>query len=214
MLSYYTRPLSAHIYTGGEDKNLYINSLLLGTCRMQLCGHTQRISGIATYMGGPQYPSCVISSSWDETIRIWKVDDCFLEAKNTVATVSDSWRTLKGHTNRICSVKVFLVHPSHKKGARNPAAEDASEDDEGSYPMIASGSTDGSIKIWNFQYLGNNEFNTDCLFTIFDELNITWYLCLEFIYTRQDGHLLVSGSKDNFVRVRREGNGIVCDASV
>jgi WD40 repeat protein len=135
------------------------------------------------------YPSCVISSSWDESIRIWKVDECFSAPKehgDKVVCVKDSWKILRGHTNRICCVKVFDVYPSHT----------------GPHPLIASGSTDGSIKIWNFKRLENKDFNTDCLFTIFDELNITWYLCLEFLYTAEDGHVLISGSKDNFVRVR------------
>lgn len=194
------------IFAGGDDKTVYINSLLLGITRRKLSGHTQRISGLATYIG-PGYPSCVISSSWDETIRIWKVDDCFLSANKTdiEVCVKDSWKTLTGHTNRICCVKVFTVYPEYTRKISGKCKTEARasrvESEIESCPMIASGSTDGSIKIWNFKSLGNNEFNTDCLFTIIDELNITWYLCLEFFHTPEAGHVLISGSKDNFVRV-------------
>ena len=151
-----------------------------------MSGHTQRISGIIS-CSATGYPHCVISCSWDETIKIWKVGSCFTLPKkdNKVLVVNDSWKTLTGHTNRICCVKLFNAH-------------DESSD---SRLLLASGSTDGSIMIWNFKLVNNEDIDTDCLHCIVDELNITWYLCLDFVYTPQDGNVIISGSKDNFVRV-------------
>lgn len=64
------------IFSGSDDKIIMIWSLLTGMkVGYDLIGHNARVTGIVTYYEPNHQTPILISSSWDETIRIWELNE-------------------------------------------------------------------------------------------------------------------------------------------
>lgn len=63
------------IFSGSDDKIIMIWSLVTGMkVGSDLIGHNARVTGIVTYYEPNHQSPILISSSWDETIRIWELN--------------------------------------------------------------------------------------------------------------------------------------------
>lgn len=175
------------IFSGSEDKLIFVWSLKTGEKIAELKGHTQRVTSIAT-LNVDGYEPLMISASWDERLRIWPMTEFLTRLASTDSVhndtlserVSSQSKVLKGHLNRIFSV--IAVHRP------------------GSEPFAASGSSDNTIRVWSLP-------EGKPLYVLEDEDDVTWNLCLTSWFIpetndcRYQGTVLVSGCKNSTVRV-------------
>jgi WD40 repeat protein len=170
------------LFSGGEDKLVFVWSLKTGEKVAEFYGHTQRVTSMCTY-SGPSVDPLVISASWDERLRIWPVKTCIghTSMDSTLSEkISSESTILKGHTSRVFGVTIV-----------NRAGE---------APFVASGSSDNTIRVWALP-------DGKLMYVLEDEEDVTWNLCVSSFYIapREDsvlnGTVLISGCKNSTVRV-------------
>lgn len=170
------------LFSGGEDKLVFVWSLKTGEKVAELYGHTQRVTSLCTY-SGPGVDPLVISASWDERLRIWPVKACIghTSIDSTLSEkVSSESIILKGHTSRVFGVTIV-----------NRAGE---------APFVASGSSDNTIRVWSLP-------DGKLMYVLEDEEDVTWNLCMSSFYiapregSALNGTVLISGCKNSTVRV-------------
>eukprot|EP01032_Pedospumella_encystans_P018261 gene18261-20794_t len=191
---------SSLIFSGGDDKNILVWSLKTGEKVAELQGHTQRVTSISVLKSDGLAP-LIVSGGWDERVRIWPVGELLEHAKhcnehpetrsnsshNISERVSALSIALKGHKNRIFGVKVI-----HSIG----------ED-----PVVASGSSDNTIRVWSLP-------DGSPLYVLEDERDDTWNLCLSSWFVQDRGNqpfhgtVIISGCKNSTVRVWRHKVGV------
>lgn len=188
------------IFSGGDDKNIMVWSLKTGEKVAELQGHTQRVTSIIIFKSDGVGP-LIVSGSWDERVRIWPIGELLEHVKScnehpetssignrTISErISSLSIALKGHKNRIFGVKVI-----HSVG----------ED-----PVVASGSSDNTIRVWSLP-------DGSPLYVLEDERDDTWNLCLSSWFVRDRGNqpfhgtVIISGCKNSTVRVWRHKVGV------
>lgn len=191
---------SSLIFSGGDDKNIMVWSLKTGAKVAELQGHTQRITSISVFQTDGMAP-LIVSGGWDERVRIWPIGELLEHVKlssghpethsttsnnNIAERVSALSIALKGHKNRIFGVKVI-----------HSAGED---------PVVASGSSDNTIRVWSLP-------DGSPLYVLEDERDDTWNLCLSSWFVQDRGNqpfhgtVIISGCKNSTVRVWRHKVG-------
>lgn len=187
------------IFSGGDDKTIKVWSLKTGDKVAELHGHTQRVTSISCFQSSGFAP-LIVSGSWDERLRIWPMQELLghcQEIHDRPETqpvcdgiserVSAQSICLRGHRNRVFGVKVI-----HSMG----------ED-----PVVASGSSDNTIRVWSLP-------DGTPLYVLEDERDDTWNLCLSswFVTDRPHqpfhGTVIISGCKNSTVRVWRHKVGV------
>lgn len=179
------------VFSGGDDKIIFVWSLKTGEKVAELSGHAQRVVCMDTYQSSATEPF-LISGSWDEKLRIWPLRDCFTTQTTTDSNNKEESITalseklsgqavvLKGHTNRIFGCTV--VNRS------------------GETPFVASASADTTIRVWALP-------DGHLLYVLEDDEDATWNLCISswFIADNEEcpyaGTVLLSGCKNTTVRV-------------
>jgi WD40 repeat protein len=166
------------VISGGEGKMAHVWSLKAGLHITSLEGHIQRISAVASYVDPTEGP-LAITASWDESIRIWNLSNCYSlqpvlpsDIRSINAGASASSPSLL-HANRVLSLAV--VHCDNK-----PA-------------VLVSGSADNSIKVWGLPA-------GDYLYELRDKECVTYYYALDS-YNFNGQSFIVSGCRDNTVKV-------------
>jgi WD40 repeat protein len=183
------------IFSGGDDKIINAWSLRTGDKVAEFRGHLQRITSISVFQS-VGYAPLIVSGSWDEKLRIWPIDECLQhnqepQGNNSLNQLSERLSSrsiiLKGHINRIFEVKVI-----HSVGEE---------------PVVASGSSDNTIRVWSLpQGL--------LLYVLEDERDDTWNLCLSSWYIADrpgqtfHGTMIISGCKNSTVRVWRHKTSV------
>lgn len=163
------------VVSGGEGKLCHVWSLRAGSHIAVLDGHSQRISAMATHVSPTEGPMA-ISASWDESIRLWFLRDCFSQqtvASRAIHSIVAAGAPGERHSNRVLSLAV--VTPTGKSA------------------VLVSGAADNTIKIWSlprgiYQY------------ELKDKDNVTYFLSLGYYNFRCDT-FVVSGCRDNTVKV-------------
>lgn len=187
------------IFSGGDDKTIMVWSLKTGEKVAELQGHTQRVTSISCFQSSGFSP-LILSGSWDERVRIWPIRELLDHSReahdhpethsvsdNISERVSALSLVLRGHKNRVFGVKVI-----HSVG----------ED-----PVVASGSSDNTIRVWSLP-------DGTPLYVLEDERDDTWNLCLSSWYISDrpnqqfHGTVIISGCKNSTVRVWRHKVGV------
>ena len=109
--------------SGSDDKTIKIWNLETGENIRTLPGHSDAVVAVAISADG----QFLASGSWDKTVKIWNVK------------TGELIYTLVGHSGIVNSVAIAAT-PSNPPLPRG-----------GSGGILASGSKDGSIKLWNLQ---------------------------------------------------------------
>lgn len=183
------------IISGSEDRTVRLWDRQTGTCRQILSGHTSWVRSVAFHPN----TTLIASGSGDHTIKLWDGESgrcCrtltgFINRVWSIAPLSN-WQsphsqlasshddhcirlwhlgtgqceqTLRGHTNAVCALAI------------SPTA-----------PLLASGSADCTIKLWNEQ--------GQCLATLRDHLSRVWSVAFS-----PDGDWLASSSDDQTVKL-------------
>jgi WD40 repeat protein len=144
-----------------EDQTLKLWDTQSGHCLRTLDGYSNWVLAIAFSSDGQM----LASGSEDQCVRVWDVE------------TGDCLRTLQGHTHLISSVTFAAVDESE-----SAAGEDTCY-------VMASGSDDQTIRVWNYQ-------NGEHLKTL--RGHSSWVQSVSFSANRE---LLSSGSRDHTVRV-------------
>ncbi|MEZ2229879.1 MAG: trypsin-like peptidase domain-containing protein [Microcoleus sp.] len=107
--------------SGSDDKTVKIWNLETGALLQTLSGHSDAVSTVAISANG----EFLVSGSWDKTIKIWNLK------------TGELLRTLTGHSGLVNTVAISPIAqiPPLSKG--------------GLGGVLASGSKDGSIKLWD-----------------------------------------------------------------
>jgi WD40 repeat protein len=189
------------VFTGSEDKRVLVWSLKTGEHIAELNGHTQKITSIATF-NSSGYNALVITAGWDERVRIWPVEKCFTKA----ATKTEEFATGGPETGNEVPVQTLSESISAQsvvlRGHKNRIFGLAVIHGVGEEPVVASGSSDNTIRVWSLP-MG------ELLYILEDERDDTWNLCLRswfvslkhFTKCGYHGTVLLSGCKNNTVRV-------------
>ena len=196
------------IFSGSDDKLIMLWSLKTGLKITELKGHTQRISNLLTFYGSNHEPY-VISSSWDNRIRIWSVRELLDYYINTTEIsnqqqqnsnnhkemqaisykVSKQSILLKGHKNRIFGLTII---PNNTHTTSNNTTTTTANNNTSS--VLASGSIDNNIRIWSLPtgvllYILHNNNN-----------NYAWDICLTSLYIPcYKSTVLITSSKNNTI---------------
>lgn len=154
--------------SGGDDNRLILWDVATGNTIKTRQGHSNSIYGIALSLDQSQ----VATAHEDETVKVWNLDQ-FIHTNSdlinpacTSLTVEKPAHTLRGHTGRVMSVD---FHPQGK--------------------ILASGSTDRTIRLWDVQ-------TGRCLQTLYGHTSWLWSVAFS-----PDGFWLVSASYDHTVRI-------------
>ena len=158
------------VISSTEDKRISVWALSTANKITNLSGHREKISTMTTYYSDKHDP-VLITGSWDESIRVWPLRQCF-EKEASATSIENECLYLAGHSNKIN--QVIMVHG------------------EDYHPYIASAASDRTIRIWNLK--GNT------LMILEDKRTDVSPTCLAS-YSKNDNFLLISGYKDNLVRV-------------
>ncbi|MDJ0703798.1 MAG: pentapeptide repeat-containing protein, partial [Leptolyngbyaceae cyanobacterium MO_188.B28] len=145
--------------SGSDDQTVKIWDTSTGQCLSTLEEHGNCVRSVAFSPDG----KLLASGSEDRTIKIWDVQ------------TGKCLRTLNEHNGKVFSV---VFHPT-----------DSRHLGQGASPLLASGSEDKTIKLWNVT-------TGECLNTL--KGHDHWIRSLAF---NSDGQLLVSGGDDQTVRM-------------
>ena len=107
--------------SGSDDKTVKIWNLETGAVVRALSGHSNAVSSVAVSPDG----QFVASGSWDKTIKIWN------------PKTGELLRTLTGHSGLVNAVAIAPTPPIPPLGKGGLGG------------VLASGSKDGSIRLWN-----------------------------------------------------------------
>lgn len=111
------------VVTGSCDKTLDVWNVDLGVLEHTLTGHTGPIRGVCAIPANRDGQCRVVSASMDRTLRVWVIAD---EIGSSACE-----RILTGHTDWVQCVCVIPSNPN------------------GPPPYAASGSADGTLRVWN-----------------------------------------------------------------
>jgi WD40 repeat protein len=162
-------PDGCMLATAGEDCTIKLWDVTSGQCLQTLQGHT---SGVRTVVFTPD-GNTLISCSTDSTIRIWDIN------------TGECSKILQGHTSGVWSVAFLPMFPTEiNKQLNHPNNPKFLA--EG---IIASGSSDGTIKLWDVA-------TGDCIATLAG--HNTWVMSVDFSF---DGKILVSGDGNAAIKL-------------
>jgi WD40 repeat protein len=152
--------------SGSNDKTVKLWNWQNGDCIRSLQGHTDFIYGLAFSSDG----QILASASTDSTVRLWNVNtgECF--------------QILQGHTDWAYAV---AFHPEILPSSL----------DQGAGGILASGSADCTVKLWNWR-------TGQCLKTLTGHTDK-----IQGIAFSPDGQVLASGSADQTIRVWNYATG-------
>ncbi|WP_404790488.1 NB-ARC domain-containing protein [Altericista sp. CCNU0014] len=191
--------------SGADDHTAKIWDVASGNCLASLEGHESTVWSLAYHPDG----QTLASSSADKTIRLWNLatgnatellqgrinrvrslafspDGDFLATGGIDCTV-DIWRVKTGECLR--SLKGHLQPVICVAFAPSPPVERRSVDREAPLPLLATGSQDCTIRLWNIA-------SGQCVKTLKGHPNGVWSVAFH-----PSGNLLVSGSNDSTVKL-------------
>jgi WD40 repeat protein len=187
------------IASGSQDNTIKIWDLSTMSCVKSLDGHSNWVTTVTTLKKDKAF---LLSSSYDHTVRVWNIDSgsCVKKISNVFGKFcANAWyadpayilhgssgnnivvynfdtdtivKSLKGHTNLI---NCFLNLGEFRQD------------------LIASGSDDKTIKIWNMS-------NGICLTTLFGHTQCITFLHHLFGFNSAN-NLIASGSDDHTIRI-------------
>jgi WD40 repeat protein len=182
------------IISGSEDRTIRLWDWQTATCRQILSGHTSWVRSVAVHPN----TSLIASGSGDHTIKLWDSES------------GRCCRTLMGFTNRVWAIaplsnwespdRIVSSHDDHCIRLWNPHAGQCEKTLRGhtnavctlavspTTPLLASGSADCTIKLWNGQ--------GQCLATLREHLSRVWSVTFS-----PDGEWLASSSDDQTVKL-------------
>lgn len=202
------------LLSGGEDKVINVWSVEKGSLLLTLDGHSARVSSLMTYSFDSDNNNVIIvSSSWDETIRVWPVAciNNLLEGEISREEAQDMIKSgckmFKEHKNRVSAVEVIRV--TNIDGKENT--------------FLISASLDNTMRVYDFSSIlnshverfkklvedsskdndnnnNNNSVELKFLFKIYD-LEVTWWMSMKTYISSTYGPLVLSGGKDHSLRV-------------
>ena len=147
------------IFSGSDDKIIMIWSLVTGMkVGNDLIGHTARVTGIVTYYEPNHQTPILISSSWDETVRIWELND-FLPS-HLIMNMNDkcyNQDSVPLDSNSVHSVP--LINKSYKE-------------------IILKGHTNVSRSYYQYIYI----YITLCIYTL--QMYMLFHCKLKFVYSQ------------------------------
>ena len=145
--------------SGSSDTTIKIWNINTYLCICTIVGHLERIYRIIEIK-----PGVIASSSYDKSIKVWEL--------NLDASSYQCLQTLTGHKSYVWSITKI-------KGYHNDYNNDN---------IIASGSTDSTIKVWDIE-------EEDCLFTL------TGHLFTVIALIQGNNGTLISGSYDKTIKI-------------
>jgi len=148
--------------SGGDDHAAKLWDVETGQCTKTWKGHTNAILSLS--LNAAQ--SIVAAGHEDQTVKLWNLK------------TGQIYKILQGHTNRVWSVAFSPVpinlYPNSEQDSKI---------------ILASGSADRTIKLWNWQ-------TGQCLQTLKGHTSWVWAIAFS-----PNGQLLASGSYDQTVRL-------------
>ena len=168
-------PQGTYFVTGSEDKTIKVWNPNTFNVLVNFDANDDAVYSLAYSVE----EGVIISGSADNTVRTWRVtpagdDEEIAVGQDTLEMTGDLVREYNGHQGAVYSVDAGLVLP---RRTNNPAA------------MIASGSADNSVIIWNIR--SGNRYRT------FDESTDAVYA----VKFSPDGESVAAGGRDGKVRL-------------
>jgi WD40 repeat protein len=156
-------PDSQQLVSGGDDHATKLWDVKTGQCDKTLKGHTNSVLSIALS------PDCQILASGheDQSVRLWDFHR------------GQCLQTLQGHSDRVWSVTF----------APQRVADRENDSDSSDAAVLATGSADRTIKLWNYR-------TGKCLRTLPGHTSWIWSVAFS-----PDGQYLASTSYDQTVKV-------------
>ncbi len=189
--------------SASDDGTLALWALNDGRRLLQLEGHEGKVVAVAVAPDG----RTAASAGWDRTLRLWNLETGSLlhvlpwrdnmnavrfstEGETVIAGASDGdiaiWRVDDG--NRLLAIN------AHDFAVTGVDHDEASG-------LIATSSTDETVRLWNLETLGN-EASSKPAATLYGHVGPVLAVDLS-----RDGELVASGGVDGTVRVWRRGDG-------
>lgn len=156
-------PDSRQLVSGGDDHATKLWDVKTGQCDKTLKGHTNSVLSLALS------PDCQVLASGheDQTVRLWDFHE------------GECLQTLQGHSDRVWSVAFApqLTVPA------------SSENKDYSAEILATGSADRTIKLWNYK-------TGKCLKTLSGHTSWIWSVTFS-----PDSQVLASASYDQTIKL-------------
>lgn len=171
-------PDSCKLATGGEDCTIKLWDVTSGQCWQTLQGHT---GGVRTVVFTPD-GNTLISCSTDSTIRIWDIK------------TGECTKILQGHTSGVWSVAFLPISPTEINKQFNHPKSQIPNPTFLAGGIIASGSDDNTVKLW--------DFTTGCCIKTLKG-HTDWIRCVAFssVGLNNSLPLLASSSLDQTIRL-------------
>jgi WD40 repeat protein len=157
------------IASGSSDRTVKLWDIRTEECRQTLKGHASRVWSVAWSPDG----KVLASGSEDCTVKLWDV------------STGQCHHTYTGHTNWVCAVALSPTPPDFPP---DQGEIEGGDDTKGRY-ILASGSYDQTIKLWNVR-------TGECFQTLEGHDNWVWTLAFS-----PHGDLLASGSGDHTIKL-------------